>query len=117
MAQMITARTIQFVLSGFAVHLPSHFARSFKNHSYGYGFCRIGRTARLGATGEAISFACENYAFHLPEIEAFIGYPIPMVHTDQELLPRIKRAPPAPRRHGRDGGKRHSHKSRGRRGR
>ena len=44
---------------------------------------RIGRTARLGATGEAISFACENYAFHLPEIEAFIGYPIPMVHTDQ----------------------------------
>ena len=78
---------------------------------------RIGRTARLGATGEAISFACENYAFHLPEIEAFIGYPIPMVQTDQELLPQIKRAPPAPRRPGRDGGKRHSYKSRGRRGR
>ena len=37
---------------------------------------RIGRTARLGAKGEAISFACENYAFHLPEIEDFIGYPI-----------------------------------------
>ena len=30
---------------------------------------RIGRTARLGAKGDAISFACEDYAFHLPEIE------------------------------------------------
>ena len=27
---------IQFVLSGFAAHLASHFGRSFKNHSYGY---------------------------------------------------------------------------------
>jgi len=28
---------IHFVLSGFTVHLASHFARSFSNHSYGYG--------------------------------------------------------------------------------
>jgi len=27
---------LQFVLSGFAQHLASHFARSFLNHSYGY---------------------------------------------------------------------------------
>ncbi len=27
---------IQYVLSGFALHLASHFGRSFKNHSYGY---------------------------------------------------------------------------------
>ena len=81
---------------------------------------RIGRTARLGATGDAISFACEHYAFHLPEIEAFIGYAIPMEQTDPEQLPKLKRAPPAPRRPdrgGRGGGKRHSSRSRGRRGR
>jgi len=36
MSKMIAMRKIQFVLSGFALHLASHFARSFKNHSYGY---------------------------------------------------------------------------------
>ena len=59
---------------------------------------RIGRTARLGARGEAISFACENYAFHLPEIEEFIGYPIRMEQAEAELLPAIKRAAPKPRK-------------------
>jgi len=60
---------------------------------------RIGRTARLGAKGEAISFACEHYAFHLPEIEEFIGYPITMMQAEQEQMPEIKRVPPRPRRH------------------
>ncbi len=60
---------------------------------------RIGRTARLGAKGEAISFACEHYAFHLPEIEDFIGYPINMAHTDENELPEIKRPPAPARRH------------------
>jgi len=36
MAKMIVMQTIQFVLSGFAAHLASHFGRSFENHSYGY---------------------------------------------------------------------------------
>jgi ATP-dependent RNA helicase RhlB len=67
---------------------------------------RIGRTARLGAKGEAISFACENYAFHLPEIEKYIGYPIPMEHADADTLPKIKRAAPAPKRERHDGGRR-----------
>ena len=31
---------------------------------------RIGRTARAGATGDAISFGCETYAISLPDIEA-----------------------------------------------
>jgi len=65
---------------------------------------RIGRTARLGARGEAISFACEHYAFHLPEIEDYIGYAIPIEHAGPELLPEIRKAPPQPRREG--GGKR-----------
>jgi len=66
---------------------------------------RIGRTARLGARGEAISFACEHYAFHLPEIEEFIGYPIRMEQAEAEQMPEIKRAPPPPprARHGRGG--------------
>jgi ATP-dependent RNA helicase RhlB len=67
---------------------------------------RIGRTARLGARGEAISFACENYAFHLPEIEEFIGYSIPVEQADTEALPDLVRPPPPKKRpggHGRGG--------------
>jgi len=59
---------------------------------------RIGRTARLGAKGEAISFACENYAFHLPEIEEFIGYTIPIEQVDKGLLAEINKPLPAPER-------------------
>jgi ATP-dependent RNA helicase RhlB len=69
---------------------------------------RIGRTARLGARGEAISFACEHYAFHLPEIEDYIGYAIPMRHADADTLPEIKRAPPAQKRERRGGDGRRS---------
>jgi ATP-dependent RNA helicase RhlB len=68
---------------------------------------RIGRTARLGARGEAISFACEDYAFHLPDIEEYIGYPIPVENADPADLPVIRRPPrrppqtrSGPRRHG-----------------
>ncbi len=61
---------------------------------------RIGRTARLGAKGEAISFACEDYAFHLPDIEDYIGYSIPMIPVDETTLPEIQKAPPAPKRRG-----------------
>jgi ATP-dependent RNA helicase RhlB len=67
---------------------------------------RIGRTARLGARGEAISFACENYAFHLPEIEEYIGYAIPTEQAEGDSLASIKRAAPAPPRN-RHGGRRH----------
>ena len=38
---------------------------------------RIGRTARFGASGEAISFICEDYAYSMPDIEEFIGQKIP----------------------------------------
>lgn len=74
---------------------------------------RIGRTARLGAKGQAISFACENYAFHLPEIEEFIGYSIPVEHADSESLPELKKALPATRRPARGGRGSHG-QSRGR---
>jgi ATP-dependent RNA helicase RhlB len=65
---------------------------------------RIGRTARLGARGEAISFACENYAFHLPEIEAYIGYPIATEQAGEEQMPEIVRVPSRPRRRGKTSG-------------
>ncbi|MBS0226810.1 MAG: ATP-dependent RNA helicase RhlB [Proteobacteria bacterium] len=58
---------------------------------------RIGRTARLGAEGDAISFACERYAMGLPDIEAYIDQEIPRASVDPELLvalPRPERPKP-----------------------
>ncbi|MFI8717509.1 ATP-dependent RNA helicase RhlB [Stenotrophomonas sp. NPDC077464] len=60
---------------------------------------RIGRTARLGEEGDAISFACERYAMGLPDIEAYIEQKIPVEAVTSELLtalPRPERAPAAP---------------------
>ena len=50
---------------------------------------RIGRTARAGESGTAISFACETHAFSLPEIEAYIGHKLPMERMNVELLAKI----------------------------
>ena len=62
---------------------------------------RIGRTARAGNKGAAISFACEDYAFNLMDIEQYIGRSIPTRPITPELLvepkPRkrlIERKPP-----------------------
>ncbi|MDQ5911568.1 MAG: ATP-dependent helicase RhlB [Pseudomonadota bacterium] len=64
---------------------------------------RIGRTARIGASGDAISFACEEYVYSLPEIEDFIGQKIPVQPITEELLIEYKpprrmerRRPPTP---------------------
>jgi len=58
---------------------------------------RIGRTARLGAEGDAISFACERYAMSLPDIEAYIEQKVPTAPVEADLLvsrPRPKRELP-----------------------
>jgi len=47
---------------------------------------RIGRTARAGTSGVAISFACEDYAFALPDIEEYVGHKIPTERVTTELL-------------------------------
>jgi ATP-dependent RNA helicase RhlB len=47
---------------------------------------RIGRTARAGAEGDAISFGCENYVMSLPEIESFIGMRLPVEPVEPALL-------------------------------
>ncbi len=76
---------------------------------------RIGRTARLGAKGDAISFACEDYAFHLPEVEEYIEQSIPVVNHDPDDLPRLE--PPEARkpRSQSAGKKRHRRRGGGRR--
>ena len=54
---------------------------------------RIGRTARAGASGDAISFACEEFAFSLPEIEQYLGRKIPTQPITADLL--VTPLPPA----------------------
>jgi ATP-dependent RNA helicase RhlB len=68
---------------------------------------RIGRTARAGAEGDAISFGCEEYAISLPDIEDYIGKKIPVETITPDLLPKIERAAPvADHGHGRPHGPR-----------
>lgn len=57
---------------------------------------RIGRTARAGAEGDAISFGCEDSVLSLPDIEEFIGNKIPSAAIEPELIADIAR--PRPRR-------------------
>lgn len=47
---------------------------------------RIGRTGRAGAKGTSISFACEDDAFVLPDIEAELGMKLPCERPPAELL-------------------------------
>lgn len=58
---------------------------------------RIGRTARFGAEGEAISFICEEYAYSMPDIEAFIGEKLPILNITEELQPELVKPKPRPR--------------------
>ena len=50
---------------------------------------RIGRTARAGAAGDALSFGCESYAMSLPDIEDYIGHKIPVANYDPAMLPEL----------------------------
>ncbi|MGB5512742.1 MAG: ATP-dependent RNA helicase RhlB [Woeseiaceae bacterium] len=59
---------------------------------------RIGRTARAGAAGDAISLGCETYVVSLPEIEAYIGHKIPVVNYDPDDLPEIVKPKPRKRK-------------------
>ncbi len=53
---------------------------------------RIGRTARAGARGQAISFADEAFVFSLEAIEEFIGNKIPVVWPEDDLFVKPTRA-------------------------
>ncbi|MEO8601938.1 MAG: DEAD/DEAH box helicase [bacterium] len=52
---------------------------------------RIGRTARAGASGKAITLACESYVEALEPIEHLIGFQLPAVHVEDDML--VKSAP------------------------
>ncbi len=80
---------------------------------------RIGRTARAGAEGDAISFACEDTAVSLPEIEAYLGHKIPSAPVTPEILAADLNTAaassdhrPHHRGHGRPHAQRHAKRSR-----
>ncbi len=59
---------------------------------------RIGRTARAGKTGKAVSLACEEDVFNLEPIEKLIGMKIPTTWADENLIVKNPaRAPHAER--------------------
>jgi ATP-dependent RNA helicase RhlB len=47
---------------------------------------RIGRTARAGKAGKAITLACEKFVYGLPAIEKYLGSKIPVFPVTDELL-------------------------------
>jgi ATP-dependent RNA helicase RhlB len=64
---------------------------------------RVGRTARAGASGKAISLACEDYVEGLEAIEKLIGFKLPHDFPDASLLVPYKHAPRLPRRRADEG--------------
>ena len=55
---------------------------------------RIGRTGRAGASGMSISFACEDDAFLLPELENAIGMKLECEYPPADLLAEKETAAP-----------------------
>ncbi len=57
---------------------------------------RIGRTARVGAEGKAISLACENFVYSLDAIHKYVGFEIPVEFAGDDLYKQV--IPHEPRR-------------------
>lgn len=71
---------------------------------------RIGRTARAGKSGIAVSLACEDYIYYLDAIETYMGIKIPVSYAEDGLFEASKsegmvfgrKKKPDSRRDGRD---------------
>lgn len=78
---------------------------------------RIGRTARAGESGDAISFACETYAFNLMDVEEYLGHKLPVGSIGPEVIMQDMQPPvPRPTRPKPPGGARGGQRSQGRGG-
>ena len=68
---------------------------------------RIGRTGRAGETGTAVSFACEDESFIIPDIEKLIEHELPCEMPDEAMFaepPPATHSVPRRERHGGGGG-------------
>mgnify|MGYP003317571518 CR=1 FL=1 len=60
---------------------------------------RIGRTARAGKKGTAITLCCEDFAQHLERVETYLKKKIPVTWAEEELfLEERPGQPPAKKR-------------------
>ncbi|MCP3926778.1 MAG: DEAD/DEAH box helicase [Desulfobacterales bacterium] len=66
---------------------------------------RIGRTGRAGMKGVAISCACEEDSFHIPDIEKFIGRKLDCEYPDDKYLV----TPPKPKKQAQRSGVKKTH--------
>src|ERR1700693_1861241 len=60
---------------------------------------RIGRTARAGAEGVAITLACEEYVLNLEAIEALINQKIPLEWADDDMFVDLPHDPFVGKKH------------------
>jgi ATP-dependent RNA helicase RhlB len=54
---------------------------------------RIGRTARAGKGGRALSLACEKYVYHLEPLEKMLGYKLPVSWPEDDLFKKDEAGP------------------------
>ena len=59
---------------------------------------RIGRTARAGKKGTAITLCCEDFAQHLERVEVYLKKKIPVAWAEEELFLDEKPGTPPPRK-------------------
>ena len=80
---------------------------------------RIGRTARAGKAGKAVTLACEKFIYGLPAVEKYIEMKLPVFPVTEELLIEDKSATLRfghSRERARDAGSRDRHRAGGERG-